>query len=251
MLAIATLTVVMAASPVPASQSGAETISRMMASYSAAKTLKGVVQQTTTLANNKVDVRIDIQYDRSSKKIYVVQKFLSGSRKSLLLISDGKRFAFTAPRYGNRKQEHKKLFIEPVSGRFAATGEDYVLSFADIYNAANQSLALSVAMDIVVGEKTHLDHLKNQLRDVTGIKREMVDGELKHWVVSGKWRARPAGPPTGRYEFWIAPDYTLLRFRMSEDTSLQGRIYQLVTDEVVKVSINAKPDDKLFQLSQK
>ena len=250
MLAIATLTVVMAASPAPAPQSGAETISRMMANYSAAKTLKGVVQQTTTLANNKVDVRIDIQYDRSSKKIYVVQKFLSGSRKSLLLISDGKRFAFTAPRRGSR-QDPKTLFVEPVAGRFAASGEDYVLSFADIYNAANQSLALSVAMDIVVGEKTHLDHLKNQLRDVTGIKREMVDGELKHWVVSGKWRARPAGPPTGRYEFWIASDYTLLRFRMSEDTSLQGRIYQLVTDEVVKVSINAKPDDKLFQLSQK
>lgn len=250
MLAIATLTVAMAVSPGHVSQSGAETISRMMSKYAAAKTLKGVVEQTTSLANNKVEVRIDIQYERSAKKVYVVQNFLTGSRKTLLLISDGKHFAFTSPR-GNRGQDAGTLLIEPVIGRQAASGAKYVLSFADIYNAASLSLAMSVAMDIVVGEATHLEHLKRQLRDITGIKRVMEGEELKHWVVSGKWRARPAGPPTGRYEFWIAPDYTLVRFRMSEDTAIQGRIQQLVTDEVVKVTIGAKPDDKLFRLAKK
>ena len=241
----------MATSPAHATQSGAETISRMMAKYSAAKTLKGVVEQSTSLVNSKVEVRIDIQYERSAKKIYVVQNFLTGSRKTLLLISNGKHFAFTAPRRGIKGQEDKTLFVEPVAGRSSTTGEPYVLSFAEIYNAASKSLAMSVAMDIVVGEKTHLDHLKRQLRQVTGIKPVMEGGELKHWVVSGKWRARPAGPPTGLYELWIAPDYTLVRYRMSEDTALQGRVHQLVTDEVVKVNINAKPDDKLFRLSKK
>lgn len=251
MLAIAALTVAVVASPGEVPQSGADTILRMMSKYAAAKTLTGVVEQTTSLANSKVEVRIDIQYERSAKKVYVVQNFLTGSRKVLLLISDGKNFAFTAPRRGARGQDDKTLFVEPVAGQQAASGERYVLSFADIYNAASQSLAMSVAMDIVVGEKTHLDHLKRQLRQVTGIKRVMDGDELKHWVVSGKWRARPAGPPTGLYELWIAPDYTLVRYRMSEETALQGRIQQLVTDEVVKVNINAKPDDKLFRLSKK
>ncbi|MBI5706189.1 MAG: hypothetical protein HZC36_04280 [Armatimonadetes bacterium] len=220
--------------------SASELISKMIAKYNSAKTLKGTIVLRQGTATESATLTTQIQYEHPAK-LYIRQQKDYGDRKVWLVTSDGKHFSYPAPQVIG--QDSKRL-AEPIN---LASGK--VLGLRDIYSGVVGGIGdRSAPLDIAISRTEDLQYLRGQWYTVR------VDGvtkvrDVEAYSISGQWKEYgDADHPSGRFQMLIGKEGDLMRYVIEQTLDLGGQRFNVTSLWEVDLKVNVEVDQKLFKL---
>lgn len=232
----------------------ADLISRMMALYAEAKTIKGTISLDVQAGNSKVTVETTVQVDRPGRRLFIEQVKQGRRREVFRVISDGKGFVYTNPIEELRTQEpyllERASRMEPDPARLGARRQ-VDMALGEIYAAGVQGLAdRSAPLDIVMARPTDLQYLVNQLATVTS-GGEVLFRDRKVQLITGRWRPYRDANDSADYDLFIAADGSLAGYRMRERYAVEGKPVAVTSTWEVKLETNTTLDGGVFKLRTK
>lgn len=217
--------------------SAGEVISKMIAKYHDAKTVKGNLTTTVELGNQKLVVNSVIQIERPGK-MYLRQDVPS-QNMSFVVTSDGKEFSYQKPA------------DTPSSDRnpLARLTEDFRsgMGLGDVYRAAGHSLAeRSAVLDLLISDMRDLSALRDQWAtiDLTG-KIEHKGAEV--YRIVGTWRLNKQSAVTANFGLYVSPEGDLRKYVIDQLPGVDDKIDGTVTRTIdVDVKVGSDVDPRLF-----
>lgn len=223
--------------------SGGALVSKMLAKYYGAKTMKGEINYTATDGQGKAGVKTVFQFKQPSQ-LYIRQEKWGGSNPQTWIVSsDGKFFSYNTPSNIDWSSSDKRL-VEPVT----QNGEAY--SYQKIYGvAAAFSLGdRSMPLDVAIGASVDLKHLSLTWINASDKGVAKVNGVDAH-VVTGDWRPYGNNVNSGRYEMDIAEDGSLVRYIILRPFILSdGSTIPVTETWDVSIQVNGEVDPNLFRV---
>lgn len=220
--------------------SAADLISKMIAKYNSAKTLKGTIVLRQGTATESGTLTTQFQFEMPSK-LYIRQQKDFGDRKTWLITSDGKHFSYPAPEvFGT----DSKRLAEPIN---LASGK--VMGIRDIYSAIVGSIGdRSAPLDIAISRTEDLQYLRGQWYTVRldGITKVR---ESEAYSIIGQWKEYgDAVNPSGRFQMVIGKDGDLMRYAVEQTLEISGQRINVTSVWDVDLKVNVEVDQKLFKL---
>lgn len=242
---IALLSAVMIGASVAQSQPTAgDIISKMLARYSGVDTLTGEIKQVIEgrYSSGAVSEETDtqIQYEKPSKLYIRQQRFGNRDPHVWLVTSDGARFSYDFPKGPNFHPGVSNRLVEIVNGN----------DVAHIYGACVDSIGdRSAALGIAVSWGDELKRIVAQWATHT-----LKDDDGKKYRIEGEYRGSPVGPVSGTYYMLISHEGDLLEIGTRQLVAVPqagiatdpGNSVVYTETWTVRLSPNAKPDEKLF-----
>lgn len=219
----------------------AKVVSKMLAYYHGAKSLKGTITMTQTLLGQSTSYVTEVQFELPSK--FYLKQTHKQTNKSYFVTSDGSTFSYDFPSNLQKLGSDQRLIESVVQGTKR-------LTVADIYHAASQSIRdRPAALDIAIGDIEDLRYLRNQWATVT-YKGKQKLGEEDVFVITGQWREYPGiDPRSSTYTMGISQDYQLRRYVIRDNLVVPNRGPQEVTTVWdVDLKRDGKPDPNLFKV---
>jgi len=179
-----------------------DVVSKMMAKYHEAKTIKGEATTTVVVGGQQLVIKSTIQLERPTK-LYLRQDVLNQGM-TFVVTSDGKEFSYQKPiNTSSTDRNPKTRLIESVTAG---------LGLGDLYRAAGQSLAeRSAVLDLLISDVRDLNMLRDQWVSLKLTGKEDLNGESVYRIV-GKWRLNRASQTTANYGLFITPDGDLRKY---------------------------------------
>jgi|GEM_PF-851230 len=237
----------------------AELVSKMLAYYAEAKSMTGTITLTAT-ANGQGNAQLvtTLQYELPSK-LYISQVNGGPHLMRWLVTSDGKSFSYDRP--DNLPLAPRQRLVEPVYQAIPTElNKDgtYVhrnYTVKEIYAVvARDSLGdRSVPLDIAIGRRDNLAHDDLTWMTVESGGKTTLNGVQAN-IVNGKWRefgneATDLNHAPGNYQMVITDEGRLLQYTISYLVGdLKGVQAMLRETWDVDLTVNGKPDERLFQL---
>jgi outer membrane lipoprotein-sorting protein len=219
-------------------------ISKTILKYYNATTLSGTITQSISDGGGVKKITTLVSYARPNK-IYVQQDFIHPNGLKANLTSDGKFFVYDPPM--KLKSKPFERLYEPMVLPANGNNAPLQLTIGDLYHAAHTSLAPSTFLDIAIAYRQHLEDLKINvvLPKLAGVVD--VDGKKAYHIV-GDWGQALNSTPIGKFELWISTEFDLLKFVLTEQYAVNGRIVKLTTTETADLKVNATVNQALFKV---
>lgn len=219
-------------------------VSRMLAYYRDAKSLKGEIVLTQRAGQVAVVVETSVAYDEPSKLLIRQVRRSAANPGAWLVTSDGTNFSYDAPA-SVAKRPGERLIEKVSSG-------NRTFSVADIYATASNSLGdRSAALDIAIARSEDLRFLTGQWATLAYQEPREVAG-VRVQVVGGDWREYSAAAVSGKYELWITLGGELKRVVQRETIAPDPRLgaQTVVSTWDVDLERNPKLDPGTFKLAR-
>ncbi len=231
-----------------------ELISKMLAKYADAKTLKGTIVLTVTAMNQTGKLGTELQLERPDR-LYIYQKKSVGDGQSWLSVSDGKLFGYDGPpqpmEVGTKRlvEKVKKSAGADRKGKIGGLEPEKDLEIKDMYSICGRYLGdKSTPLDIMIARNEDLRMMTQQWVNLNYGGQIDYAGTKVH-VISGQWRQQPSASPSGQYRMYITDDATLKQFaRIEKVRADNGAIADVLTAWDVKVEVNGAIDPSLFKV---
>ncbi len=224
---------------VPAPESPAALVSRMIGRYSKANSLVGTIRFTQQLASASIGIDTELQVEKPSK-LYIRQVRRSSDPRQWLVTSNGNMFSYNAPFERSRPGER---LVEPVSQGGAKQ------DVRQIYSAVTASIGdRSMPLDVLIGRVEDLKYRRFQWATMAYL--EGPGNKIR--VVGGSWREYGDAVPTGTYEMWISEAGDLVKVIQKETISPDPRSgpQTIISTWDVAVKVNAPLNQALFTLAR-
>ena len=221
----------------------AEVVSKMIARYNAAKSIKGEVTSTINVGDQTIVIKSTIQLERPAK-LYLRQEVV-GQNQQFVVTSDGKEFSYQKPIDTPRTDRYPTTRL--VEDVLPTTG------LGDIYRAVAQSLAeRSAGLDFLISDVRDLRSLRDQWSTMTLTGLEQLNGEDVYRIV-GKWRLNKADVVTANYGMFVTPAGDLRKYVIDqipgsvkiEEGDMDVRITRTIE---MKADLDATLDVNLFKV---
>ncbi|MBS1714667.1 MAG: DUF2092 domain-containing protein [Armatimonadetes bacterium] len=213
-----------------------ETVSKMIAKYHDAKTLKGDIVTTIRLGDQSVQISTSLQAQRPDK-LYIRQ---SVGEQVYVLTCDGKNFSYNKPVSTLVAKSDLRLMEPFVAG----------MGLGDVYRAAAESLAeRSAPLDLAISDMRDLKRLREQWvgLDLTG---EVDWNGEKVYRITGQWRLTTTSPVTANLGLYVTKDGELRRFVLDQLPNVlqddKSGTVKVSRDYDVHISVDTTVDPKLF-----
>ena len=218
--------------------------SKTLHKYFNASSLSGTIVQTIGDGGGVKKITTQVSYVRPNK-IYIQQDLIHPNGLKANLTSDGKLFVYDPP-MKMKSKPYERLY-EPMVLPANGNNAPLQLKIGDLFHAAHTSLAPSTFLDIAIAHMQHLEDLDINVltHKLTGV----VDYEgKKAYHLTGDWGQALNSLPTGKYELWISTEFDLLKFVLTEQYAVNGRVVKLTTTETADLKVNAAVNQSLFKV---
>ena len=203
----------------------------------------GEINYTATDGQGKAGVKTYLQY-QSPSQIYIRQDKWGGTtQRTWMVTSDGKYFSYNTPSTVDWSTNDRRL-VEPVMQNGVQ------LDYKKIYDvaAANSLGDRSMPLDVAIGEKADLEHLRLTWVNARDAGPDKIDGKDVHRITGG-WR--PYGnavQDSSVYEMYVTDEGELLQYAVKRPYLVNNSTVWVTETWTVNLKINAIPDPKLFTL---
>lgn len=223
----------------PAEETAPALVSRMIARYAAAKTLRGRIVMSQRLGDRSLQTTTEIQAEAPSR-LFIRQSQAGVLNNVALITGDGQQFSYPVPvdlagRPGER-------LIESVDQG------GVMLDYRRIYAVVGRSLLdRSTALDLVIARLEDLRFVRNQWATLAEVSPSPVPGTR---TVGGQWREYGEAAVSGSFTMSIDAGAQLRRFTLTETIAIPGtgRAEPITTVWDVDVAVDAPVDAGMFRL---
>ncbi|MCH8978270.1 MAG: hypothetical protein IH945_03390 [Armatimonadetes bacterium] len=227
-------------------QSGGQVVSKVFLRYARAQTLSGTIVQTTSDGAGTITVKTNVSFVRPAK-LYIEQNRKAKNGLNLLVVSDGERFTYDHPRGTLKIVPPGDRLGEPVSGKYPFTEEPFSRVIGEMYAIAHSSLEPVTALDIAIAYSPHLADLTTNVATVVLSGSVLYKGR-QVYRVTGTWRRYKNEIPSGNYEMLVSSEYDILKFTLTEQYMVRGRLVKATVIETVDIKVGTKVDDTVFKV---
>jgi len=213
-----------------------ETVSKMIARYHDAKTLKGDIVTTIKVGDQAVQISTSLQAQRPDM-LYVRQAV---GEQTYVLTCDGKNFSYNKPVSTLVAKNDLRLMEPFVKG----------MTLGDVYRAAAESLAeRSAPLDLAIGDMRDLRRLRDQWASLNLTGEVDLNGEKVYRIV-GQWRLSASSPVTANFGIFVTKDGDLRRYVLDQLPSVlqddKSGTVKVSREYDVHISVDTPVDPKLF-----
>ncbi|MBX3095439.1 MAG: hypothetical protein KF812_01120 [Fimbriimonadaceae bacterium] len=220
------------------SQEGvSQLVSRMLKVYADTKQLDGQIVLSASDGQGTTKMTTDIAYNAPSK-ILVRQVAPGTEGRTVIVVSNGQKFVYTAPDY----LHDTTLLEEPVN----ANG--FVRQYRDIFGVVGPSLIdRSVPLMILIAQPDDLREVVRRLVTVDDQGTLQVNGKSCR-LIGGTYREVVGGATFSRYRMAVDENAQLVQFVLQQTYggASERMTLNLVWD--VNVRLGIAPDESRFRL---
>ena len=231
-------TLLLVSTPQDALPKAGEMVSKMIAKYHDAKTLKGDVMTTIRVGAQNVQISTSLQIQRPDK-LYVRQAV---GEQSYVLTCDGKAFSYNKPMSAHVAKGDLRL-MEPFQKG---------MGLGDVYRAAAESLAeRSAVLDLAIADMRDLKRLRDQWASMELTGEVDLNGE-KVYRITGQWRLAATSQVSANFGIFVTKDGELRRYVLDQLPNLlqddQKSEVRVSREYDVHISTDTTVDPKLFSV---
>jgi outer membrane lipoprotein-sorting protein len=216
----------------------AAVVQKMIEYYNDARTMTGTIVMTTKVGEESGTITTTLQFEQPDK-LYILQQKSIGDRRTWLVVSNGKHFAYDPPFTVDDPGRRLVELVDQPGRKF---------TIKDIYAAAAKSIGdRSTPLDIAIGRLEDLKFLRGQWKTLRYEGKSTSQGHEVN-VIMGEWRPYEAAEPHGQYRMLITNGGELKEFAKSEAMRIpsNNQVVNIVTTWTVNLKKDAKPDPALW-----
>lgn len=222
----------------PNAQEGVgQLVSRMLKVYADTRQLDGQIVLTASDGHGTTKMTTDVAYDAPSK-ILVRQVAVGSEGRTVIVISNGQKFVYTAPDY----LHDTTLLEEPINLN------GYIRQYREIFGVAGQSLIdRSVPLLILIAQPDDLKEVVKRFITVDDLGSSTINGRSCR-LVGGTYREVVGGSTFSKYRMAIDEKAQLVQFALQQTyvSDTERMTLNLVWD--VNVRTGVAPDSARFRL---